>query len=205
LTARRHPRTRSWPASAGAAETGGPVSSLDSPLGGALPLSQHRGRIGSLLVHAAPAPRWRSVLARCWQKETGGWRVSTPKCKGGNGHTASSGATEGRSRRRWPRCRHGMAIHERLHPVTAAGEGRAGSEDGLHDLERDGGSRRDVWATVRWAGQGRPDRYPKPRLRAGEDDPRLMTGGGGGRAGGPRRRRVVALARKTVGARADSR
>ena len=88
--------------------------------------------------------------------------------------------------------RRGMAIHERLTRVEAAGEGAAGIAEALHDLTGLAVAVEDRYGNLSaWAGPGQPDPYPKPSAYEREQLlRRLMTAGRSVRDGD----RVVALA-----------
>jgi sugar diacid utilization regulator len=174
-------------------ETGGPLSSLDAPWAWAYPMRSIAGRIGSLIVHAACEPAVEEqFLAQVLAQQTG-VAVSNAQLHGRERHTAEQlAATNGTLEETVATLRHGMAVHERLTRVAAAGEGAPGIADALHDLTGLAVAAEDRYGNLSaWAGPGRPARYPKPPAYEREQLlRRLMTAGRSVRDGD----RVVALA-----------
>ncbi|MGH3068329.1 MAG: PucR family transcriptional regulator [Streptosporangiaceae bacterium] len=174
-------------------ETGGPLASLGAPWAWAYPMRSIAGRIGSLLVHAAHEPAVEEqFLAQVLAQQTG-VAVSNAQLHGRERNTAEQlAATNGALEETVATLRHGMAIHERLTRVAAAGEGAPGIADALHDLTGLAVAVEDRYGNLSaWAGPGKPARYPKPPAYEREQLlRRLMTAGRSVRDGG----RVVALA-----------
>ena len=174
-------------------ETGGPLSSLGAPWAWAYPMRSIAGRIGSLIVHAAHEPAVEEqFLAQVLAQQTG-VAVSNAQLHGRERDTAEQlAATNGALEETVATLRHGMAIHERLTRVAAAGEGAPGIADALHDLTGLAVAVEDRYGNLSaWAGPGKPARYPKPPAYEREQLlRRLMTAGRSVRDG----ERVVALA-----------
>ena len=174
-------------------ETGGPLSSLGAPWAWAYPMRSIAGRIGSLIVHAAHEPAVEEqFLAQVLAQQTG-VAVSNAQLHGRERDTAEQlAATNGALEETVATLRHGMAIHERLTRVAAAGEGAPGIADALHDLTGLAVAVEDRYGNLSaWAGPGKPARYPKPPAYEREQLlRRLMTAGRSVRDGD----RVVALA-----------
>jgi sugar diacid utilization regulator len=174
-------------------DTGGPLSSLDAPWAWAYPMRSIAGRIGSLIVHAACEPAVEEqFLAQVLAQQTG-VAVSNAQLHGRERHTAEQlAATNSALEETVATLRHGMAIHERLTRVAAAGEGAPGIADALHDLTGLAVAVEDRYGNLSaWAGPGKPARYPKPPAYEREKLlRRLMTAGRSVRDGD----RVVALA-----------
>ena len=174
-------------------ETGGPVTSLDAGWAWAYPLRSIAGRLGYLIVHAAHEPAVEEqFLAQVLAQQTG-VAVSNAQLHGRERDTAEQlAATNGALEETVATLRHGMAIHERLTRVAAAGEGAAGIAEALHDLTGLAVAAEDRYGNLSaWSGPGQPARYPK--LAAYEREQllrRLMTAGRSVRDGD----RVVALA-----------
>jgi DNA-binding PucR family transcriptional regulator len=174
-------------------ETGGPVTGLGAPWAWAYPLRSIAGRLGHLLVRAArePAPD-EQFLAQVLAQQTG-VAVSNAQLHGRERDTAAAlAATNEALQETVAALRRGMASHERLTRVAAAGEGAAGIADALHDLTGLAVAVEDRYGNLSaWAGPGQPDPYPKPPAYEREQLlRRLMTAGRSVRDGG----RVVALA-----------
>jgi sugar diacid utilization regulator len=174
-------------------ETGGPVSSLDAVWAWAYPLRSIAGRIGYLVVHARHEPAVEEqFLAQVLAQQTG-VAVSNAQLHGRERNTAEQlAATNGALEETVATLRHGMAIHERLTRVAAAGEGAAGIAEALHDLTGLAVAVEDRYGNLSaWAGPDRPARYPKPPAYEREQLlRRLLTAGRSVRDGD----RVVALA-----------
>ncbi len=174
-------------------ETGGPVTSLDAVWAWAYPLRSIAGRIGYLVVHATHEPALEEqFLAQVLAQQTG-VAVSNAQLHGRERDTAEQlAATNGALEETVATLRRGMAIHERLTRVAAAGEGAAGIAEALHDLTGLAVAVEDRYGNLSaWAGPGRPARYPKrPAYEREQLLRRLMTAGRSVRDGD----RVVALA-----------
>ncbi|MDX6337967.1 MAG: hypothetical protein QOG05_5307 [Streptosporangiaceae bacterium] len=174
-------------------ETGGPVTSLDAVWAWAYPLRSIAGRIGYLVVHARHEPAVEEqFLAQVLAQQTG-VAVSNAQLHGRERNTAEQlAATNGALEETVATLRHGMAIHERLTRVAAAGEGAAGIAEALHDLTGLAVAVEDRYGNLSaWAGPDRPARYPKPPAYEREQLlRRLLTAGRSVRDGD----RVVALA-----------
>ena len=174
-------------------ETGGPVASLGAPWAWAYPMRSIAGRIGYLIVHAAHEPvAEEQFLAQVLAQQTG-VAVSNAQLHGRERDTAEQlASTNGALEETVATLRHGMAIHERLTRVAAAGEGAAGIADALHDLTGLAVAVEDRYGNLSaWAGPDQPARYPKPPAYEREQLlRRLMTAGRSVRDGD----RVVALA-----------
>ncbi len=174
-------------------ETGGPVTSLDAGWAWAYPLRSIAGRLGHLIVHAAHEPAVEEqFLAQVLAQQTG-VAVSNAQLHRRERDTAEQlAATNGALEGTVATLRHGMAVHERLTRVAAAGEGAAGIAEALHDLTGLAVAVEDRYGNLSaWSGPGRPARYPKPPAYEREQLlRRLMTAGRSVRDGG----RVVALA-----------
>ena len=174
-------------------ETGGPLTSLGAPWAWAYPMRSIAGRIGSLIVHAAHEPAAEEqFLAQVLAQQTG-VAVSNAQLHGRERDTAEQlAATNGALEETVATLRQGMAIHERLTRVAAAGEGAPGIADALHDLTGLAVAVEDRYGNLSaWAGPGKPARYPKPPAYEREQLlRRLMTAGRSVRDGD----RVVALA-----------
>ena len=174
-------------------ETGGPVTSLDAGWAWAYPLRSIGGRLGYLIVHAACEPAVEEqFLAQVLAQQTG-VAVSNAQLHGRERDTAEQlAATNTALEETVATLRHGMAIHERLTRVAAAGEGAAGIAEALHDLTGFAVAAEDRYGNLSaWSGPGRPSRYPKPPAYEREQLlRRLMTAGRSVRDGD----RVVALA-----------
>ena len=174
-------------------ETGGPVASLGARWAWAYPMRSIAGRIGYLIVHAAHEPVVEEqFLAQVLAQQTG-VAVSNAQLHGRERDTAEQlASTNGALEETVATLRHGMAIHERLTRVAAAGEGAAGIADALHDLTGLAVAVEDRYGNLSaWAGPGQPARYPKPPAYEREQLlRRLMTAGRSVRDGD----RVVALA-----------
>ena len=174
-------------------ETGGPVTSLDAGWAWAYPLRSIAGRLGHLIVHAAHEPAAEEqFLAQVLAQQTG-VAVSNAQLHRRERDTAEQlAATNGALEGTVATLRHGMAVHERLTRVAAAGEGAAGIAEALHDLTGLAVAVEDRYGNLSaWSGPGRPARYPKPPAYEREQLlRRLMTAGRSVRDGG----RVVALA-----------
>jgi sugar diacid utilization regulator len=173
-------------------ETGGPVT-LDAAWSWAYPLRSIAGRFGYLVVHAAHEPAVEEqFLAQVLAQQTG-VAVSNAQLHGRERDTAAQlAATNEALEETVATLRRGMAIHERLTGVAAAGEGAAGIAEALHDLTGLAVAVEDRYGNLSaWAGPGQPARYPK--LSAYEREQllrRLMAAGRSARDGD----RVVALA-----------
>jgi len=174
-------------------DTGGPVTALGAPWAWAYPLRSIAGRLGHLVVHAPREPAVEEqFLAQVLAQQTG-VAVSNAQLHGRERDTAAQlAATNGALEGTVATLRHGMAIHERLTRVAAAGEGAAGIAEALHDLTGLAVAVEDRYGNLSaWAGPGQPGRYPKPPAYQREQLlRRLMTAGRSVRDGG----RVVALA-----------
>jgi sugar diacid utilization regulator len=174
-------------------ETGGPVASLGARWAWAYPMRSIAGRIGYLIVHAAHEPVVEEqFLAQVLAQQTG-VAVSNAQLHARERDTAEElASTNGALEETVATLRHGMAIHERLTRVAAAGEGAAGIADALHDLTGLAVAVEDRYGNLSaWAGPGQPARYPKPPAYEREQLlRRLMTAGRSVRDGD----RVVALA-----------
>ena len=151
------------------------------------------GRLGHLIVHAAHEPAVEEqFLAQVLAQQTG-VAVSNAQLHRRERDTAEQlAATNGALEGTVATLRHGMAVHERLTRVAAAGEGAAGIAEALHDLTGLAVAVEDRYGNLSaWSGPGRPARYPKPPAYEREQLlRRLMTAGRSVRDGG----RVVALA-----------
>lgn len=175
-------------------ETGGPVdAALHAPWAWAYPLRSIAGRLGYLVVQAAHEPAVEEqFLAQVLAQQTG-VAVSNARLHIRERDTAGQlAATNEMLQETVATLRRGMAIHERLTRVAAAGEGAAGIAEALHDLTGLAVAVEDRYGNLSaWAGPGQPAPYPKPppyeweRLLR-----RLMTAGRWVRDGD----RVVALA-----------
>ena len=174
-------------------EIGGPVSWLGAAWAWAYPMRSIAGRIGYLIVHAAREPAVEEqFLAQVLAQQTG-VAVSNAQLHGRERDTAEQLATtNGALQETVATLRHGMAIHERLTRVAAAGEGAAGIADALHDLTGLAVAVEDRYGNLSaWAGPGRPARYRKaPAYEREQLLRQLMTAGRSVRDG----ERVVALA-----------
>ena len=174
-------------------ETGGPVTSLATGWAWAYPLRSIGGRLGYLIVHAACEPAVEEqFLAQVLAQQTG-VAVSNAQLHGRERDTAEQLAATNRALEETvATLRHGMAIHERLTRVAAAGEGAAGIAEALHDLTGFAVAAEDRYGNLSaWSGPARPVRYPKPPAYEREQLlRRLMTAGRSVRDGD----RVVALA-----------
>ena len=174
-------------------ETGGPLTSLDASWAWSYPMRSIAGRLGYLIVHAPNEPVVEEqFLAQVLAQQTG-VAVSNAQLHGRERDTAEQlAATNGALEETVATLRHGMAIHERLTRVAAAGEGAPGIADALHDLTGLAVAAEDRYGNLSaWAGPGKPARYPKPPAYERERLlRRLMTAGRSVRDGG----RVVALA-----------
>ena len=115
-------------------EAGGPVT-LDAAWAWAYPLRSIAGRLGFLVVHAAREPAVEEqFLAQVLAQQTG-VAVSNAQLHGRERDTAAQlAATNEALEETVATLRRGMAIHERLTGVAAAGEGAAGIAEALHDL-----------------------------------------------------------------------
>ncbi|HTT55209.1 MAG TPA: helix-turn-helix domain-containing protein [Streptosporangiaceae bacterium] len=173
-------------------ETGGPVT-LDAAWAWAYPLRSIAGRLGYLVVHAAREPAVEEqFLAQVLAQQTG-VAVSNAQLHGRERDTAAQlAATNEALEETVATLRRGMAIHERLTGVAAAGEGAAGIAAALHDLTGLAVAVEDRYGNLSgWAGPGQPARYPKPPPYDREQLlRRLMAAGRSVRDGD----RVVALA-----------
>jgi sugar diacid utilization regulator len=173
-------------------ETGGPVT-LDTAWSWAYPLRSIAGRFGYLVVHAAREPAVEEqFLAQVLAQQTG-VAVSNAQLHGRERDTAAQlAATNEALEETVATLRRGMAIHERLTGVAAAGEGAAGIAEALHDLTGLAVAVEDRYGNLSaWAGPGQPARYPKPPAYEREQLlRRLMAAGRSVRDGD----RVVALA-----------
>ena len=172
-------------------ETGGPVT-LDTAWSWAYPLRSIAGRLGFLVVHAAREPAVEEqFLAQVLAQQTG-VAVSNAQLHGRERDTAAQlAATNETLEETVATLRRGMAIHERLTGVAAAGEGAAGIAEALHDLTGLAVAVEDRYGNLSaWACPGQP---PGPEA-AGYDREqllrRLMAAGRSVRDGD----RVVALA-----------
>ena len=174
-------------------ETGGPVTSLDAGWSWAYPLQSVARRLGYLIVHAACEPAVEEqFLAQVLAQQTG-VAVSNAQLHGRERDTAEQlAATNPALEETVATLRHGMAIHERLTRVAAAGEGAAGIAEALHDLTGFAVAAEDRYGNLSaWSGPDRPSRYPKPPAYERKQLlRRLMTAGRSARDGD----RVVALA-----------
>ena len=174
-------------------ETGGPVTSLDAGWAWAYPLRSIAGRLGHLIVHAAHEPAVEEqFLAQVLAQQTGVAVSNAQLHRRERGTAEQLAATNGALEGTVATLRHGMAVHERLTRVAAAGEGAAGIAEALHDLTGLAVAVEDRYGNLSaWSGPGRPARYPKPPAYEREQLlRRLMTAGRSVRDGG----RVVALA-----------
>jgi sugar diacid utilization regulator len=173
-------------------ETGGPVT-LDADWSWAYPLRSIAGRLGFLVVHAAREPAVEEqFLAQVLAQQTG-VAVSNAQLHGRERDTAAQlAATNEALEETVATLRRGMAIHERLTGVAAAGEGAAGIAEALHDLTGLAVAVEDRYGNLSaWAGPGQPARHPKPPAYEREQLlRRLMAAGRSVRDGD----RVVALA-----------
>ncbi len=173
-------------------ETGGPVT-LDTAWSWAYPLRSIAGRLGFLVVHAAREPAVEEqFLAQVLAQQTG-VAVSNAQLHGRERDTAAQlAATNETLEETVATLRRGMAIHERLTGVAAAGEGAAGIAEALHDLTGLAVAVEDRYGNLSaWAGPGQPARHPKPPAYDREQLlRRLMAAGRSVRDGD----RVVALA-----------
>ena len=173
-------------------ETGGPVT-LDAAWSWAYPLRSIAGRLGFLVVHAAREPAVEEqFLAQVLAQQTG-VAVSNAQLHGRERDTAAQlAATNEALEETVATLRRGMAIHERLTGVAAAGEGAAGIAEALLDLTGLAVAVEDRYGNLSaWAGPGQPARYPKPPAYEREQLLRhLMAAGRSVRDGD----RVVALA-----------
>jgi sugar diacid utilization regulator len=173
-------------------ETGGPVT-LDAAWSWAYPLRSIAGRLGFLVVHAAREPAVEEqFLAQVLAQQTG-VAVSNAQLHGRERDTAAQlAATNEALEETVATLRRGMAIHERLTGVAAAGEGAAGIAEALHDLTGLAVAVEDRYGNLSaWAGPGQPARHPKPPAYDREQLlRRLMAAGRSVRDGD----RVVALA-----------
>lgn len=173
-------------------ETGGPVT-LDAAWSWAYPLRSIAGRLGFLVVHAAREPAVEEqFLAQVLAQQTG-VAVSNAQLHGRERDTAAQlAATNEALEETVATLRRGMAIHERLTGVAAAGEGAAGIAEALHDLTGLAVAVEDRYGNLSaWAGPGQPARHPKPPAYEREQLlRRLMAAGRSVRDGD----RVVALA-----------
>jgi hypothetical protein len=176
----------------GLPETGGPVT-LDAAWSWAYPLRSIAGRLGYLVVHAAHEPAVEEqFLAQVLAQQTG-VAVSNAQLHGRERDTAAQlAATNEALEETVATLRRGMAIHERLTGVAAAGEGAAGIAEALHDLTGLAVAVEDRYGNLSaWAGPGQPARYPKrPAYEREQLLRRLMAAGRSVRDGD----RVVALA-----------
>ena len=174
-------------------ETGGPVTSLDAGWAWAYPLRSIAGRLGHLIVHAAHEPAVEEqFLAQVLAQQTGVAVSNAQLHRRERGTAEQLAATNGALEGTVATLRHGMAVHERLTRVAAAGEGAAGIAEALHDLTGLAVAVEDRYGNLSaWSGPDRPARYPKPPAYEREQLlRRLMTAGRSVRDGG----RVVALA-----------
>jgi sugar diacid utilization regulator len=173
-------------------ETGGPVT-LDAAWSWAYPLRSIAGRLGYLVVHAGHEPAVEEqFLAQVLAQQTG-VAVSNAQLHGRERDTAAQlAATNEALEETVATLRRGMAIHERLTGVAAAGEGAAGLAEALHDLTGLAVAVEDRYGNLSaWAGPGQPARYPKrPAYEREQLLRRLMAAGRSVRDGD----RVVALA-----------
>jgi len=173
-------------------ETGGPVT-LDAAWSWAYPLRSIAGRLGYLVVHAPHEPAVEEqFLAQVLAQQTG-VAVSNAQLHGRERDTAAQlAATNEALEETVATLRRGMAIHERLTGVAAAGEGAAGIAEALHDLTGLAVAVEDRYGNLSaWAGPGQPARYPKqPAYEREQLLRRLMAAGRSVRDGD----RVVALA-----------
>ncbi len=173
-------------------EAGGPVT-LDAAWAWAYPLRSIAGRLGFLVVHAAREPAVEEqFLAQVLAQQTG-VAVSNAQLHGRERDTAAQlAATNEALEETVATLRRGMAIHERLTGVAAAGEGAAGIAEALHDLTGLAVAVEDRYGNLSaWAGPGQPARYPKsPAYDREQLLRRLMAAGRSVRDGD----RVVALA-----------
>jgi len=173
-------------------EAGGQVS-LDGGWAWAYPLRSIAGAIGHMVACAECEPAGEEqFLAQVVAQQTG-VAVSNARLHAREraiaGELAQANATLEET---VAMLRRGMAIHERLTQVEAAGEGAAGIAEALHDLTGLPVAAEDRYGNLSaWAGPGQPRPYPKPSaydraqlLR------RVMTAGRSVRDGD----RVVALA-----------
>ena len=169
------------------------MTSLDAAWAWAYPMRSIAGRLGYLIVHAAREPAVEEqFLAQVLAQQTG-VAVSNAQLHGRERDTAEQlAATNGALEETVATLRRGMAIHERLTRVAAAGEGAAGIAEALHDLTGLAVAVEDRYGNLSaWAGPGQPARYPKPPAYEREQLlRRLMTAGRSVRDGD----RVVALA-----------
>jgi sugar diacid utilization regulator len=172
--------------------TGGPVT-LDAAWSWAYPLRSIAGRLGFLVVHAAREPAVEEqFLAQVLAQQTG-VAVSNAQLHGRERDTAAQlAATNEALEETVATLRRGMAIHERLTGVAAAGEGAAGIAEALLDLTGLAVAVEDRYGNLSaWAGPGQPARYPKlPAYEREQLLRRLMAAGRSVRDGD----RVVALA-----------
>jgi sugar diacid utilization regulator len=173
--------------------TGGPVAAPDAPWGWAYPLRSIAGPLGHLVVHAAQEPAAEEqFLAQVLAQQTG-VAVSNARLHARERDTAvQMAATNQALEETVATLRRGMAIHERLTRVAAAGEGAAGIARALHDLTGLAVAVEDRYGNLSaWAGPGQPVPYPKPPAYQREQLlRRLMSAGRWARDGD----RVVALA-----------
>lgn len=174
-------------------ETGGPVTLPGAPWAWAYPLRSITGRLGHLIVEAAREPAADDqFLAQVLAQQTG-VAVSNAQLHSRERDTASRLAAANEALGETvDTLRRGMAIHERLTQVAAAGEGAAGIAQALHDLTGLAVAAEDRYGNLSaWAGPGQPAPYPKPPAYERERLlRRLMTAGRSVRDGD----QVVALA-----------
>src|SRR3984957_3695850 len=144
-------------------ETGGQVS-LDGGWAWAYPLRSIAGPIGHMVACAECEPAGEEqFLAQVVAQQTG-VAVSNARLHAREraiaGELAQANATLEET---VAMLRRGMAIHERLTQVEAAGEGAAGIAEALHDLTGLPVAVEDRYGNLSaWAGPGQPGPYPKP-------------------------------------------
>src|ERR1700733_173332 len=173
-------------------ETGGQVS-LDGGWAWAYPLRSIAGPIGHMVACAECEPAGEEqFLAQVVAQQTG-VAVSNARLHARERAIAGELAQANAALEETvAMLRRGMAIHERLTQVEAAGEGAAGIAEALHDLTGLPVAAEDRYGTLpAGAGPGQPRPYPKPSAydRA-QLFRRVMTAGRSVRDGD----RVVALA-----------
>ncbi|HCU93312.1 MAG TPA: CdaR family transcriptional regulator [Actinobacteria bacterium] len=174
-------------------ETGGPVTTLGATWAWAYPLRSIAGPLGYLVVHAAREPALEEQFLAQVLAQQAGVAVSNAQLHGRERDTAVQlAATNEALEETVATLRRGMAIHERLTRVAAAGEGAAGLAEALHDLTGLAVAVEDRYGNLSaWVGPGQPARYPKlPAYDREQLLRRLMTAGRSVRDGD----RVVALA-----------
>ena len=116
-------------------ETGGPVTTLGATWAWAYPLRSISGPLGYLVVHAAREPALEEQFLAQVLAQQAGVAVSNAQLHGRERDTAVQlAATNEALEETVATLRRGMAIHERLTRVAAAGEGAAGLAEALHDL-----------------------------------------------------------------------